>query len=111
MEYQWQEGMGEISGFGGGYEEMCRKMLFAGLAWLDANPNANPEFRGYTGIYGIITETNEDAESLSEAILEPSERGATGAMHQAVVGACLYVKREGWDAYVEAMSAPPLTTA
>ena len=29
--YEWEEGMDEISGFGGSYEEGCRKMVKAGV--------------------------------------------------------------------------------
>lgn len=104
--------MGEISGFGGSYEAGCVAMVEAGIAWMDAHPEADPQFYGYKGIYGIITEDNADAEALSEAILgaaftdpetgKPTtvgEYGATGAMHQACIGHVLAYKRLGWDEY------------
>ena len=62
---EYTKDMGEISGFGGGYEEACRKMVLAGLDWFDANPDADPQFHGYEGIYGIITEDNDDAKVRS----------------------------------------------
>lgn len=105
---EWTPEMGEISGFGGGYEDMCRQMLFSALDWLDEHPDADPQFHGYEGIYGVISEDNEDAKSLSEAAVAPSMEdgsgGATGAMHQAVISSALWIRKNGWDAYVEAMS-------
>lgn len=101
--YAWRDGMGEISGFGGGYEEACRQMVRAGLRWLDEHPEADPIFKGYSGVFGVIKNTNPDAEALSKVVLAACD-DCTGAMHQAAIGACLYVRSNGWDAYCEAMS-------
>lgn len=101
--YAWRDGMGEISGFGGGYEEACRQMLRAGLHWLDAHPDVDPQFHGYKGVFGVISEDNEDAKALSKAVLD-AVPDCSGAMHQAAIGACLYVRKNGWDAYCVAMS-------
>ena len=103
--YEFTEEMGEISGFGGGYEAVCRKMLKNGLEWLDANPEADPHISGYKNLYGIINEDNDDAKALSKAVMTDIE-DATGAMHQAVMTALLWIKANGWDKYVEAMSKP-----
>jgi hypothetical protein len=104
----WSADMGEISGFGGGYEDCCRAMLAAGLKWLDEHPTADPRFHGYKNVYGLCMEDNEDAKSLSRAICdcEPArEEGATGAMHQAVVSHVMFIKAKGWESYVEQMRA------
>lgn len=106
MKYEWQEGMGEVSGFGGGYEAACRAMVKAGCDWLDAHPEAEPKFHGYTNIYGVISEDNDDAKSLSAAVVAGSGGDCTGAMHQATVSACLYIRKNGWEKYVEEMSKP-----
>lgn len=97
--------MGEISGFGGGYEAACRKMVLAGLDWLDAHPDADPKFHGYKGVYGIINEDNDDAKALTNAIVGAVEN-CTGAMHQAAVTHVLFVRKSGWDTYVQEMSKP-----
>ena len=102
--YEWQPGMKEISGFGGGYEDCCRNMVKAGMLWLDAHPNADPHFRGYQNVYGILNEDNADAKGLSEAVVQGAEGDCTGAMHQATVSACLYIKKFGWAKYVSEMS-------
>lgn len=109
---EWAPDMGEISGFGqdgspGGvaYEACCRAMLKAGLAWLDAHPDADPKFHGYKNIYGILEEDNDDAKALSAAVVAPAEAGggASGAMHQAVVSHLLFIRANGWTAYVAKM--------
>lgn len=94
--YAWRDGMGEISGFGGSYEEACRNMVRAGLRWLDEHPHADPRFAAGTA-------ENEDAKALDRAVTAACP-DCSGAMWGASVGACLYVKKHGWDAYCAAMS-------
>ena len=106
-QYQFNDNMDEISGFGGEYEATCRKMLTAALEWLDVHPDANPQFSGFKGIYGVIKDDNGDGEALSNAaIAGAGEFGPTGAMHQAVISAALWIKTNGWNAYVKAMTHP-----
>ena len=101
--YKFKEGMGEISGFGGSYEKACRAMLDAGLRWFDDNPDANPQYKGFEGVYGILSEDNEDAKALSSAVTSVVDN-CTGAMHQAVASSVLFIRKNGWDKYVGAMS-------
>jgi hypothetical protein len=107
---EWTEDMGQISGFGHGddpdgwrYENCCRAMLKAGLAWLDQHPDADPQFHSYRNVTGIMVDDNEDAKALSAAVVAPAEDGggASGAMHQAVCSHLLFIKANGWPAYVE----------
>ena len=102
--YEFNSNMGEISGMGGSYEQACRNMLKAGLEWFDKNPDAEPNFRGYKDVYGIIMEDNDDARALSKAVIEASDNEATGAMYQAVITSILWIKKNGWEKYVEKMS-------
>lgn len=102
--YEFTNEMGEISGFGGGYEACCRKMLKAALEWFDANPDAEPEFRSYEGVYGVLPPNNEKAEELSKAVIEASGNDCTGAMHQAVIQSAFWILQNGWEKYVEVMS-------
>lgn len=100
--YEFSNDMKEISGLGGEYEQACRKMLIAGLEWLDKYPNADPKYHGYKDIYGIIQEDSRDAKALSAAVIS-AVSDCTGAMHQAVVSSLLYIKKHGWQAYTEKM--------
>lgn len=104
MSYEFTPEMGEISGFGGGYEQCCRDMLKAGLEWLEAHPEAEPKFSGFKNVYGLIDEDNDDAKALTKAIIDASKGEATGAMHHAVVESCMWIRRNGWERYVEEMS-------
>jgi len=97
--YVYTDDMSELSGFGGGYEATCRAMVVAGLKHLDAHPEADPQFHGYKGIYGIITEDNADAKALSEAVVKAANGDCTGAMHQAAISHVLWIRKNGWDRY------------
>lgn len=98
--YQYTEDMAELSGFGGGYEDTCRKMVVAGLEHLDANPTADPQFHGYEGIYGVISDDNEAGKNLSKAIMDASGGDCTGAMHQAAISHIMWIRKNGWEKYV-----------
>lgn len=110
MAYDYTPEMGEISGFGGGYEARCRAMVKAGLEWFDAHPDADPKFHGFKDVYGLITEDNDHAKALSDAVTNaPGADGCTGAMHQAAISHIFFVRKNGWDAYVKEMSEPEKT--
>ncbi len=109
--YDWRDGMDEISGMGGSYEEGCRVMVKAGCEYLDAHPGADPQFHGFAGIYGVIAADNDDATALSGAMIAAADAafpdgGVTGAMHQAAVTAVLFIRANGWETYVAHMSEP-----
>jgi hypothetical protein len=107
----WSEDMGEISGFGGGYEAVCRAMVLAGIAWVDAHPDADLKFSGYKNVYGVVTEESADAKALTAAMMDTpvvlngaviqqrAGEDCTGAMHHASVSHVLAYKRLGWDEY------------
>ena len=108
--------MGEISGFGGGYEECCRHTLLEGLKfWDDQGEGFNPRYqvpRAKTQggeeieFYGVLMDQNEDARLLDQALNDAAEShgGLTGAMHQAIVNHLFFIRQNGWDRYVEEMS-------
>lgn len=97
--YRHTPDMGEISGFGGGYEGCCQDMLEAGVRWVLEHLDETPEFKGFENVYGILMEDNSAAKALTEAIIAAAKGEATGAMHQAVTMRCLAVKKLGWDEY------------
>ena len=103
MMYQFTDDMAEISGFGGGYEDTCRRMVVAGLEWLGAHPDADPQFHGYKNVYGLCMEDNEDAKALTKAMTAPPNNDCTGAMHQATVSHALWIHRHSWQEYVDYM--------
>jgi len=113
--YDFTPEMREISGFGGSYEMACRTMLKAGLEWWNKNPKADPRFKGSflhkRHILGPITEENDDAKSLTKAMMDarmPDGRrcgdDATGTMLHIVIFHLFYIRRNGWEAYMKEMS-------
>lgn len=101
-QYPWQPGMGEISGMGGDYEEACRKMVYAGLAWLETRPDADLKATTYRNIYGILNAESPDAKALEEAVLS-AVPDCSGAMHQAAMQHCMFIAKSGWSKYVDAL--------
>lgn len=100
--YKFTSDMREITGFGGDYEKSCRDMVIAGIEFLEKN-KLDPEFSTYKNIYGIIKENNEDAKKLTNAMYKAANYDCTGAMMQTCVSHVLYIKKNGWDKYVEKM--------
>jgi hypothetical protein len=93
----------DISGMGGGYENVCQQMLKNGLDWIEANPEKAKELNGaykaYKGIYGVCTAETAIAKEFDQALMKGID-DATGAMHQAVVGHSLYIAAHGKDAWL-----------
>lgn len=85
----WRAGMRELSGFGGGYEAACRTMMYAGLLWLNANPNADAR--------------HADRDAFEKAILR-AEPGCSGAMFGAAASHALFIKENGYEAWAAKMS-------
>ena len=98
--YAYTDKCDEISGFGGTYEEGCRKMVIAGLEWYDEHPNAMPKFHGWKGVFGLIIEDNSEAEALTKHMNDSINGEATGAMMQACLGHVNYARQHGWDKYI-----------
>jgi len=103
--YSYPEGCKEISGFGGEYEQECRRMVIAGMKWFDRFPNASPRFKTYKNIYGIVVEEGNQKHRLTDAILDESP-DCSGAMMQASISHCLFASKNGWDKYIREMQKP-----
>ena len=87
--FPWLEAMGEVSGFGGGYEGACRDMIYAGLAWTEKHPGAD-----------LSTYKTVDAKALDAHILLACP-DCSGAMHGAAMNAVAFIAKQGWPKYVE----------
>lgn len=81
--------MGEISGFGGGYEEACQKMMLVGLDHLSASPPVDKDHL-----------TEQEWDKLRDVVGD-SEDGCSGMMVGAASSHALYAFRSGWEAYQE----------
>jgi len=102
--YEFTSKMREISGFGGDYEAETRKMVIAGLEWLDAHPDADPKITQYENVFGIVNAENADGQALSDAVGDACD-DCSGAMHQKALQHIFYIRRFGWEKYVEEMES------
>jgi hypothetical protein len=87
--HPWRPGMREISGFGGGYEDACWTMMYAGLLWLRENPEA--DYRGGA------------RDAFEKAILR-AEPDCSGAMFGAAASHAAFIKENGYEAWAARMS-------
>lgn len=93
--YQFTAEMGEISGFGGGYEDACRKMVIAGLEWCDEHPDAELSYTTLEGVYGLTANESDDMKLMQEAMLTAIGHDCTGAMMQATMGHVMFIRKNG----------------
>lgn len=90
-----------ISGFGGGYELACQKMLRNGIDWLELNPDkAEPVFKSYENVFGIAIAENTAAKELDAAMMKGID-DATGAMHHAVSSHLVFIAKNGMKSWLE----------
>ena len=104
MKYDYSKVKGEISGFGGGYENACRKMVIAGLEWSDEHPDSDLSFKQFKNIYGLTTDESDDMKLCQEAMSKAVNDGCTGAMMQVTMIHLMFIRKHGWDKYVEEMN-------
>lgn len=107
--YRHTPEMGEISGFGGGYENACQDMLEAGVKWLQENQDVRLKAKGVEGVFGFFEPTSKEAKRLEAAMLVPvtdeeGESEISGAMHHAVMSRLFWIAHHGWDAYCEELT-------
>ena len=101
--YQYTENCGEISGFGGGYENACRKMVIAGMEWLDKHKEANPTFDQFVNVFGMTDNENDDMKAMQKHMNKAIDNEASGAMMQACTNHILHAKEVGWETYISEM--------
>lgn len=104
--YEYTPEMGEISGFGGGYEKACRNMVIAGLEWCDQQPSVDLSYKEFQGVYGLTTGESDDMKTMQQVMFEASGKDCTGAMMQACMGHIMAIRKNSWDWYVAEMSKP-----
>ena len=112
----WLPAMGEASGRGGVFEQAERRMIFAGLDYLDDNPGADPQFEWAGGLY---VGTNPDGVAMLAAMVAaaapdhvPSDPAPVPgeategdwAMDQVTVDNTLWVADHNWGQYVRTMA-------
>lgn len=110
-EFRHTPDMGEISGFGNGYEACCQDMLEAGVKWLQAHTDPDLKAHGFEGVTGIFIADSDDAKALERVILDAAKGEATGAMHHVVMQRLFFIAKNGWDKYCEELRKPKETVS
>ena len=91
-----------ISGFGGGYEDTCQRMLWRGVAYLAEVQPPLEIWEGthsYEGVFGLLV-TGEGLKELEAAVMR-GEDNVTGAQHQAVMGHLRVIHEHGVDWWID----------
>ena len=108
MEYKHSEEMGEISGFGGSYEDTCQQMLHNGVSFLAERSSADVQVLEIPNVYGVVNLEGDDAKALEAAVMD-GIKDCTGAMHHAVMSRLAWINKNGWDKYVKELSSRATT--
>lgn len=96
--------MDQISGFGGGYEEHCRNLARACVAWLEEHRSSlvfqdDGSFR--------FGSTDDEARAAYDRMCDHVDNATGNQSSGAQVGAAAshgaFIFAKGWDAYAESM--------
>ena len=93
----------DLSGMGGGYEEMCQKMLWRGVAFLaERKPPLSiwNKTHAYSSVYGVMHTEGAGIKELEKAIIHEGD-DVTGAMHQCVMGHLAFIHKNGTGKWIE----------
>ena len=88
-----------ISGFGGGYEATCQKMLRNGMRFLVDKPVFDwGAYQSFQNVTGLCIAEGDEAKALDKAVcagLEP-----TSAMHHIVISHLAFIHQNSYDAWI-----------
>lgn len=93
--------MREVSGFGGGYEEACRRMVLAGVEHLSTWQGDAPKVGESDVIVGVHMNQNDAAQALEDAMVKAGGDDLSGAMVQFSIRHARRAHHIGWYKYVE----------
>jgi hypothetical protein len=96
-----------LSGFGGGYENVCQQMLWNGIKAVEERPEwaelAFKQMRGLKNVFGLVENNGPEAEELDKKLMEGVD-DATGAMHHQVCLVLCFIAQNGREKWLEIIS-------
>lgn|SRR6185503_5283203 len=95
-------GAKDHSSMGADYETAMRRMLIAGIDYINQHPDCVPVFKEYNHIFGHIDDLNSDAQKLYNVVLA-AEPNCSSAQMQEIMGYLTYIVQLGWEKFVEMM--------
>jgi hypothetical protein len=90
----------DMTGFGGGYEHACQKMLLAGVEYLKTKPDFIFDYKTFKDTFGIVWSDSQHAKELDKILLKAVGGDCSGAMHQCVIGHLEYICKFGRDNWI-----------
>lgn len=93
----------DITGFGGGYEATCQKMLWNAVRFLlsgrkEVLSKQSPQ------IYGVAINEGADGKAFDSAMMDGIS-DATGAMHHCATNHALFIQKNGYKKWFEEIKA------
>jgi hypothetical protein len=96
--YSWRDGMAQISGYGGKYEQVCELLVLWGVYWLENNEPWRLRF-----VCSFKSPRNsKDANRLLEFITSMVDVYTPQQMVWAVNAIC-WIAEFSWDEYIDFM--------
>lgn len=91
--YQYTDKCREISGFSGSYEKACKKMVIAGIEYLDNNKHIDQ--------FNIKEYEFEIQKEMCDSI----DNESTFAMIHTCYNHVRYIQLHGWQSYIKGMES------
>jgi hypothetical protein len=98
--YQYTDKCRKMFCYGQVYEDACRRMVIAGMEWLDEHPDADIKIDTYNRIFDMTVPMADDIKKLEDVMSASAECGNAGNVIQDTVNHVLYARKIGWDAYI-----------
>lgn len=103
-EFDWSAFPGGITGFGGMYEQVVRKMTVTGVKFFRDHGKVEPKYHTFRNITGILVPDNEITEQCQNAMQAVcGDFGCTGYMMQCATQHAVCIYQEGWQKYADEM--------
>ena len=94
----------DVSGFGGGYEATCQRMILRGRAWLLDHPDFDfSVYESSPQVFGVVTTKHPMAKELDDCLIRDLD--CTGAMHHGALSMLLKIHENGYDAFIRRAEA------
>lgn len=96
----------DISGMGGGYENECQKMFWAGVEFLKNEPG-ELRFKQYENVHGLIDSSSDDRTQRLENHIVKASDDCTGAMVHSCMLHLLFVSKNGLENWLNEFKDQP----
>lgn len=89
----------DISGMGGGYENECQKMVWAGIEFLNKEPG-EIFFKQNNNVHGVIDTSHDNRTQRLESYIVNASDDCTGAMVHSCMQHLWFISKNGLDKWL-----------